>query len=271
MIPIKYLNNRGAAVDLNANGVMASTTNMVAWKLDVNDTAGRITSLATDVVTSKVPAATYTRLARRRLYEIPAYDIADMKPWRLYIGDWYVRCYMTASSQERWWAQDGGTKYDLEFTSDDPVWRRETEYSYTERHDGGQGLDYEHDYQFDYGYSSSAVNLVNENYLPADLIIRVYGPITNPRVTIAGNVYGADVSLEQGDRLEIDTLEKTVTIVRLDGDRENGFPDIYGEYSEGSGSYVFEKLPTGESDATWDGSFDFDVVVVERRYEPRLV
>lgn len=269
MIPMKYVNNRGSAVDLYGNGVVCDPADAIAWDLDAEEVNGKVASFTAGATTKKLTCVTYGQLARRRLYEIPARDVADLTPGRLYVGDWYLRCYVTASSQDRWWAQDGIAKYNLTVTVEDPHWLRDTTYVYTERHEGGRGLDFEYDFSYDYGYAPSTVIIQNDNYLPADAVIRVFGPVTDPSVEIGQNAYSVGVTLEQGDYLEISTADKTVRVVRLTGEVENAFPDIEGEYMEGSGSYVFERVPTGQSDVTWDGNFDFDIVVTERRDEPR--
>lgn len=269
MIAMKYVNNRGNAVDLYGNGVVCDPTDAIAWELESSEVNGKVASFTTGVTTRKLECATYGMLARRRLYEIPAYDVAEMKPGRLYVGDWYLVCYVTASSQERWWATDGIAKYELTVTIEDPHWRRDTTYVYTERHEGGQGLDFQYDFQYDFGYAPSTVVVQNDNYLAADALIRIYGAVKNPTISVGENDYTVNVSLEQGDYLEISTYDKTVRVVRLTGKVENAFPDIQGEYMEGSGSYIFEKVPTGQSDVTWSGTFDFDIVVTERRDEPR--
>lgn len=269
MIPIKYQNNRGDSVDLYGNGVVCSPTEILAWDLDANDLNGRISSFSTGVVSNSLNIATYSAQARQRLFDIPAYDREDMRPGRLYVGEWYLSGYITGASVENWWDDRGLAKYELTFTTDDRFWKRDTEYIYTERKDGGSGLDFPYDFEFDYGYAPSTVVVQNENYLPADVLIRMYGEVDRPAVEIGGNEYAVDVHLNRGDYVEIDTHEKTVTVHRLDGTKENAFENIQGEYMEGSGSYIFQRVGTGINDVVWSGLFDFDVVLTERRREPR--
>lgn len=268
MTPAKYVNNRGDAVDLNANGCWFSLTDVLAWSLDTEELNGAIASFSRGTQSRTMQGATYTEAARRRIYEVPARDVAESTPGRLYFGDWYMVCYVTGSTVSGWWDAAGKAGYELTVTTDDPQWHRDTPYVFTEREEGGQGLDYPHDYAYDYGYSSSTTTVRNRSILPADLVIRMYGPCENPSVEIGGNEYRLDVSLAQGDYAVIDTYSKTAYVVRLDGDVENAFPDIAGDYREGSGSYVFQKLPEGSSDLVWPGTFDTDVVVVETRDEP---
>lgn len=269
MMQIKYQNNRGQSVNLYGNGIVADPTDFVAWEVDADDSNGKISAFTTDVVSKSMNAATYSQEARQRLYEVPAIDLEDVKPGRLYIGEWYMVCYMTASEQTRWWATDGIVQYELTFSTDDPYWHKDVTYTYTERHDTKSGLDYPYDYEFNYGYAPTTVVVNNDNYLPGDAIIRFYGPCENPQVTIGSNAYGVNVELAQGDYVEISTYDKTVRVVRLDGDIENGFPDIAGTYEKGSGSYIFEQIKQGTQDVVWSGLFDFDVILIERRHEPR--
>lgn len=270
MIPIKYQNNRGDSVDLYGNGIVCSPTEIMGWDLDADDLNGKIASFSTGVVSNSLSVATYSPQARQRLFDIPAFDREDMKPGRLYVGDWYISGFLTGASVENWWDESGKAKYGLTFTTDDAYWKRDTTYVYTEREDGGNGLDFPYDFEFDYGYAPSTVVVRNENYLPADALIRMYGEVENPSVEIGDNEYSVNVTLSLGDYVEIDTYEKTVTVHRLDGKVENAFESIQGEYMEGSGSYVFQRIKTGVNDVTWSGTFDFDIVMTERRREPRI-
>lgn len=269
MIPAKYLNTKGQAVDLNANGIVTDVGKLLKWSLDVSDKNGRISSLTMGVQEKSTSCSTYTPEARTRLYEVPAVDVMAGTPGRLYVGDWYLSCYLTSSETSKGSDASGLAEYTIKVTSDDPWWCRDTETVITERHEGGAGLDYPYDYEHDFGYAPSTVVVKNDNFTDADLLIRVYGPCSDPSVTIGANVYGVAVDLAQGDYLEVDTRGKTVVVTRLDGDEENAFPKVTGEYMRGSGSYVFEQLPPGEADVVWPGTYDLDVVVTERRAEPR--
>lgn len=269
MITMKYQNHLGASVDLNANGIVSNVSDVAEWSMSSSTVGGRVSSLSADSDDIEFSCATYSNEARSRLYDIPSVDVEAMVPGRLYVGEWYLVCYVTAASQSGGADRSGIAKYSITVTPDDPHWRRDTETIATERHDGGNGLDYEYDYLHDYGYAPTTVVVENKSYLKADLIIRAYGPCSSPLVKIAGNEYGAGVELNQGDYLQIDTYEKTVKVVRLDGDVENAFPDITGEYREGSGSYIFQKVKHGQAEVIWPGTYDLDVVMVERVNEPR--
>lgn len=270
MIPVKYVNGRGDELDLCSSGIWVSPTPLIEWELDVLDSSGTVRGFEYASRTVSLDGVVYEQGAAKRLYDVPSYDVYEREPGRLYVGDWYVRCWITASSPKDWWRKDGSCRYTLKVTTDDPVWRRDYMHSYMERQESEQGLDYPHDFPYDFGFRLTTVTVTNDSYLPADLVIRMYGPCESPSVTVGGNEYGTDLDLVTGEYLEVDTVSRSVSIVRINGERESAFDHISGEYVKGSGSYIFEQIAPGTQSVIWSGSFDFDVTVVERRREPVL-
>lgn len=269
MIPVKYQNHRGHSVDLNAHGIVSNVSDIVAWELDAEDVSGRVVSLKNALTSFSFKCATYSNTARSALYDVPSADVEAMKPGRLYVDDWYLVCYISGASQSRGADMAGKADYSITVSTAMPFWRRDTLKSLTERLESVDGLDYAYDYAYDYGHAPLMNFVDNRMYHSADMLIRLYGPCSFPTVVIAGNTYGVNANINQGDRIEIDTSEKTVRLVKLDGTVENAFADAYGDYSESSGSYIFERLPHGQHAVSWSGTFNLDVVVVERANEPR--
>lgn len=265
---IKYQNHLGKSVDLSSNGIVADVTDVLAWSMDVDDSYNTVRSMSRSVESRKMRVATYSMAARRRLYEVPAVDVDAMRPGRLYVGEWYLVCYVTASSVNGWWYGDGVAGYDLTVTVADPLWRKDVPYVLTERYDGGAGLDFPHDFPHDFGYSNVITTVNNTGFRPADVLIRMYGPVDRCTVTMAGNEYTVNESLEEGEYVTVDTYARTVEVTHLTGEVENAFPNVGGDYFEGSGSYIFEKVPTGLSEVVWSGTSDLDVTLVLTRDEP---
>ena len=268
MIPVRYVNGRGDEINLSGDGIWVSPTALIEWELDALTASGVVKGFTYGSKTVSLDAVVYKPGAAQRLYNVPSYDVYEKSPGRLYVGDWYVRCWITASSPIDWWLADDKCRYTLKAATDDPVWRRDYQHSYVERQESEQGLDFPYDFPYDFGTSLTTISVDNTAYLPADLIIRMYGPCDSPSLTVGGNEYGADVVLTVGEYLEIDTVSKSVGIVRINGLRDNAFDKIIGEYREGSGSYIFEKIAPGLNNVTWSGGFDFDITIVERRREP---
>jgi hypothetical protein len=76
------------------------------------------------------------------------------------------------------------------------------------------------------------------------------------------SLYQVNVSLNAGERLEIDSRRKTVKLIHTDGYTENVLWSAAKEY------YIFEKIASGTQIIAWDGSFSFDLILVDKRSEP---
>lgn len=97
--------------------------------------------------------------------------------------------------------------------------------------------------------------------MPFRLII--YGPCVNPVIYISNHAYQVNCSVESGEHLIIDSSEKTIQLVSNHGIISNKFAQRNKE------SYIFQKIPAGSNNITWDGSFGFDITLFEERSEPR--
>lgn len=265
---IRYENHAGESMYLNRDGVVADITDVLEWSLDVDDTYGIIRSMTRSVGSRKMKVVTYSTDARKRLYEIPAADVSAMRPGRLYVGEWYLLCYVTSSAVNGWWYRNGVASYDVDVTVVDPLWSKEIEYEFSMTSIGGVGLDFPYDFPHDFGFSNVVTSIDNHEGAPADAILRFYGPADECRVIIAGNEYYVGEPLESGEYVTINTYEKTVKLTRINGEVEDVFSSVRGEYFQGSGSYVFEKIPSGLSNVTMGGGSDVDIILTMHRDEP---
>ena len=69
--------------------------------------------------------------------------------------------------------------------------------------------------------------------------------------------------MEANEDLTIESTAKKIFVTRNDGSVVNHFNDRNKQ------SYVFEKIPAGMNDVTWDGDFGFDIILMEERSEPK--
>lgn len=123
-------------------------------------------------------------------------------------------------------------------------------------------LDYPYDYSFDYMALDQSQNITNGSYAAAHFEMLVYGACTNPSVIIGGHEYEVDCVLATGEYLVINTLNKKVYKVNLDGTKESQLNNRNRD------SYIFEKLPSGSNTVQWNGLFGFDVNMLMERSEP---
>lgn len=271
-----YRNSLGREFDFDAPGVYTHRGALHDYELEVASLNGRIGSvarkeseLAIEVYLAMAPEA--CAHAQNELCDILAADVQACRPGRLYDGPWYVECIVKSSAKDLWWYEGGVAKASLVFYVPDPVWTREHAERYWRASSGGSGgtLDYPYDYPHEYRSSSLRKTIDNPGFAPAPVAITVYGPTDAPRIVMGGNVYEVAAPLSEGDLLIVDGLARSIVRRRANGSEENVFSSRRGVQRVGSGSYVFQPLPSGASSLSWDGSFGFDVVVYERRMERR--
>lgn len=273
---IRYVSASGEVLALTDGANYAHYEQLPNWSFEAVTLNGRISGLRKAAQTFTIPVniiASTDRggvAAKNALYEIPAKDVDNNTPGRLYFDDWYLEGFMTASEVNNFWQRDRLAQYTLQFTATSKSWVRETTRSYTERYSPiGVFLDFPYDFAYDYGVSKQVFSITNENYAESPIMLRIFGDVTNPHVTINGNEYRVNIAINAGEYLEVNGFDHTVTLVRANGARENAFSRIVGDFKKDSGSYIFQPVPPGDSEVLWTGEFDFDIVTYELRSEPR--
>lgn len=151
-------------------------------------------------------------------------------------------------------------------------WRRDlpTVTFAPSEHGDYEWLDFPFDFPFDYGPPSAPPVVVVDGLDAMPFRMRVFGPCSNPVVTIGGNRYMLSGGIPAGAWVEISSVEggRTVTLVTEGGDRLNWFAHAERGAGLGSGSYIFQPLPAGRSEVSWAGGFTFDLTPIEERSEP---
>ena len=132
------------------------------------------------------------------------------------------------------------------------------------------GLNYAHNYEHNYNQRGGGGTVETGLLVPCKPLITFYGPVIDPNVTIAGNLYKVTGNVAEGGRVEIDGRLHTVTYITQGGATSNKFADAVRGDGEGAGSYIFQPLPPGVQSVTWndDGYFGVDVGWYEESGEP---
>lgn len=186
----------------------------------------------------------------------------------VYAGEWSTRALVVAQSPSTIYMDYTAAK--LTVVLMDGTWRRKHEMHVPmpSAVSGGGGLDYPHDYPYDYARPEPPKSVKASEWGESAVGLRIYGPATNPAVTIGGNSYQVMREIADTERIEVDGLHRTVELVTLYGERINVAGDAVRGRGAGGGSYIFQPLPPGESPVTSDGSFAFDVIWYDEEGEP---
>lgn len=206
-------------------------------------------------------------IALRNLVEsVGSVDVDAGEPGWLYVGDWYVRCWIVGGEPTDYWMDDRFAELDLTVLVERQGWVRETTTHYVPEtgSESASGTDFPLDFPLEFVRGRAAKSIYNGGTSPQDLLLRVYGPASDPAISIGGNVHRVNVEVPAGHRLEVDTMARTVRLVAPDGT----WTDAYGYRepgAEGSGTYVFERVAPGPASLSWGNDFSFDLVLYEVR------
>lgn len=201
---------------------------------------------------------------RNRIYEVFERDILAETPGKLEINGYYTSCYFNASKKSDYYYRNGYMVLTVTVISDSPDWITEKEFMFLKNDATQDDKKKEYEYSYPYTYSSyvQSRSVVNPFFVESDFRLRIYGDAVNPSITIGGHTYQMDSVIESGQRIEIDSNKKTIKLIKQDGSIENRF------WEANKDSYIFEKIPTGENTVSYDGTFGFDLVLLDRRSEP---
>ncbi len=272
---VQYRNHLGEIITFGENGLFVNENDLRDFLWSYTSKNNRISAFSKGVAKKTlqviiVCGSEAEGIAKRNaLFEICEKDVLAKQHGRIIIGEYYMRCFVVGSAKTEYLQSKRHMKVKLSIVTEYPTWIREKLNSFRMSSSplapgaGGQNLDYPHDYAFD--YVSDIVNkaVQNEDFASSNFRMVIYGECTNPEIYIAGHVYKVNTDISANEYIVINSVEKTIELIRSNGEKVNCFNDRNRD------SYVFEKIPSGASEVMWDGSFGFDVTLLEERSEPK--
>lgn len=204
---------------------------------------------------------------RNRLVDVVSYDTYSGTKGRLYAGDSYMDCWISAVSISRWQYHDYFAVYDLTVITDTPVWIRENTVTLTKNNAiPTGGLNYPYNYPHNYLKDNSSNSMiVNSFQLPAKCDISFSGPCISPYVIIGGNRYQVNETAEKGQLIIIRGYgTKDIVLKASDGTETSIFSSGVRE----DGAMVFAEIPVGENIVSWSGETNIEVKMYEERRTP---
>lgn len=208
--------------------------------------------------------------AKDRLYEIIEKDVLAMKKGTFQIGDYKMNAYVYGSSKSDYLTNRRMLAVDLAIVTDTPQWKSEQTFSFVPN-EATEAVDYDRDYfqnrGYPYGYMFKQTNesIDNDSFFACGFRLIIYGAVTNPMITIGGNIYRVDVTVAAGEYLEIisDGTTKTITLHKAGNVKQDCFAYRYKPQS------VFTKIESGIQDISWNNEFGFDLILLKERSEPK--
>jgi hypothetical protein len=281
---IKYVNHLGESFGTDGYKLFMPTSEIrnYEWAYSTNDSGNYIKSLKRKVIEKSLTFVIYnsdlkeSNKAKNNFYEIVSKDNVAQQMGKIYLSTYYLEGYVIASKKSDYYKDRRFLKLEISFLTDG-VWRKLYPvtikgFQYNNVADWGQDvsptvatqefLDYPYDYPHDFYNDYEDTYIVNANYLESDFKLTIYAPAINPRIVIDGHVYEVFSRTVLGEKIVIDSKEKTIVKIDKEGNEENIF-NLRNKESD-----IFQKIPSGKSFAILSKDYMIDLWVYEERSEP---
>lgn len=271
---LKYVSSNGQVYDLNSKkDILTREANYHVWEWIANGTelqfGKRIANFSREpAVYETVLTFEGSRDFRKRmiesLHEDFEADLRNQTPGKIIWGDYYIECYITASSttpdENLLWTDNEITIY-----CPYPFWIHEETKSFMPQEEipGQTFLDYPYDYKYDYYFIPGFMDWIRDFPFESEFKMVIYGPCANPQVIINGYLYKVFDTLSTNEYIVIDSRSNTIFKYTSSNQKINIFDQRNKQQS------VFRQIPGENLALNWSGNFGFDLTLYEERSEPR--
>lgn len=272
---IFYENHIGERIDLNSENIILQYQEFFNYSWDATIRNRKIKGFKRDSATLPVTVAVTAETEDEYLqiieefYRITEKDILAVAPGKLYINEYYLRCYISGDIKQDAFKGILFQIKNLTLVTDYPFWIKETtcQYlpeppemvKYTELETGIMFPEF----PFDFAPVRGEKILENPSFADSNFIMTIYGFVESPQVSIAGHPHRVETTVYEGERLVIDSKKGTVKKIGRLGEVVDCYNARQKDYS------VFQKIPAGLNVFQWSGGFGIDITLFDERSEPK--
>ena len=202
----------------------------------------------------------------RRLFDA---DVAAGTPGMLDADGWTTRAYVVKAESQT--ITPVIIRQKLTVVLLDGIWRKagELQHFWSDALQPGLDLDYPYDHPHDYLVTTR--NAVASNPMPTAMPFQmvIFGPVSNPQLTLGGNRYALDMDIPSGSYVTVTSIagRRTIVMTAENGDETNVFDKGRRGAGLNGGEYIFQPIPAGDSIVQWSG-FGVDLTVYQEESEP---
>lgn len=282
MYDIRYVNNFKETIDFCQWPYMVTGGDLFDGEYDeiedddhIQGFERRITDYTLSIEINAIGRANF-EAAVDNLESVTEKDIVNMSAGRLYVGNSYMKCWITGTEKDRWVQDLTNISNSLKLKSDYPYWITEETFRFFKQGEAEtpdadlQFLEFPYEFPYEYAKVRNLQYIQNSNYTASGFRMIIYGPCITPIIRIAGHVYELRTTLYDGEYAIIDSStryakDRKIVKVKNDGTQENLFN------SKNNESSIWKKIPPGRSIVSWSGAFGFDIILFNERGTPRWI
>lgn len=269
---IKYINHRNEIIEFGQDGYYVNYNDLRDYAWDYTTDFNRIGNFSRGIAAKSIPLFIFADTEEKgielknRLFEVIEKDVLANSPGALWIGNYFYKCYIIASNKSEYLLDKRYLALKLSVVSDSPVWINEKSFSFYPNKSSLEeaGIkNYKYDYPYNYSNGLDSSNILNDSFMDVNFKLIIYGPCINPTLYIKGHMYQVNTTLMEGEYLTVNSLDKTIYKIKKNGEKVNEFS------KRNKTNSVFKTISEGRNTVTWNGTFGFDIVLIEERSEPR--
>lgn len=266
-----YLNNFGERINFGQDGVFAAYNDLRDYQWSYESMNNVITGFSRGIVSKKLPvlflssSGQKTRQARNRVYEILEKDVLAKKKGKLFVNGYYMECWLIGLSNSEYLNSESYLKTEIAVVTDKAEWIKTTTFEFepASSYIGEADVDFDFDFPVDLQAAPFATNtFINPYAFASQFVLSIYGSCNNPQIEIGDYTYSFNCELQEGERLEVNSLTKRIVKYNAYGQSENYFNCRNKEKS------VFEPITSGNKQIQWNNEFRFDLMIIQQRSEP---
>ena len=270
---LKYVNHLGEVIEFGKKGIFANSNDLRDYEWTYDSSRSRAENFRKGVVSKAIPVVISAESKKKcidlknRLYEVCEKDIIAEQKGKLYIGDYYLECYVYSSAKSNYLDTGTTINISLKVVADRSKWIKKESFVFM--HDDSFNVDgkgYEYGYDYDYSLLGIHVASLNvEDICDCDFTLKICGSAICPAVYIDGHLYNVNCMIDSDEQLIIDTKESTISLIDSDGKIQNMF--MYRNKE----SNIFMPLSPGPHIVAWNSDIDLYFTIIHERGEPAWI
>lgn len=268
-----YTNSLGETLEFGKDCLFVNENDLRDFAWSITSKNDKISSFKKGIVSKTIPiilkcdSEAEGLYLRNRLFEVFEKDVLTKKYGKIHIGDYYLRCYITGTKKTQYLVNMNYMVVSATVQTDVPEWIKETTTTFNvNTKSTDEYLDYPYDFLHDYKNSLANYQIINSGLIASNFILTIFGYVQSPTLYIGEHEYTVNVTVDTGEHLTIDSINKTIILTKSDGEQVNCFN------SRNKDSYIFEKIPVGTNTITSPNQqIQFNMTLLEERSEPKWI
>lgn len=278
MLECKYVNSMGEEFVFGIENNRINKSDIRDYEWAYVEQYEKIKKFSKNLSTKSIPVFFFNRpYARYRnemyyraedLYAIVERDVRTITMGKLFVGDYYVDCFVVASAKNDY--NNGIIISETLSVLSDWRWRKDVKKIFGAAsvfEPTSEEKDYPRDYMYDYIPGGSSRRLVSGSVAPFDFRIDFQGAVDTPTLIVGNQIYRVYTEIFEGEYLTVDSVKKTIIRTKANGEKVNEFNNRDRE------NYIFEKMPvrSGSSFVQWQDGKIVTITAYVERSEPKWI